>query len=130
MEMTKKTHVTVTLDCNYRVRAKIKCVKSSNGTMIVIASAHLPKMKNFTKRICNESKVFINPFLVDDLEYVNEVKGKAFCSPEDTFDEEIGIKLASERLKKRLDEMVVSRLKVLYKELEKSINSNVFDIIK
>ena len=130
MEMTKKTHVTVTLDCNYRVRAIIKCVKSANGTIIVIASAHLPKMTNFTKRICNESKVFIIPFLVDDLEYVNEVKGKAFCSPEDTFDEEIGIKLASERLKKRLDEMVASRLKVLYKELEKSINNNVFDIIK
>ena len=108
------------LDCGYRVAAKVRTIHKEDGGVITIASAKFPSLRQI---LIKQSKPHFILWYTEDLEnsYGREIRGKAFCMPEDEYDEEIGIKLAKERLKARMNEMVNNRLRKIRKDLNASL---------
>ena len=108
------------LDCGYRVAAKVRTIHKEDGGVITIASAKFPSLRQI---LIKQSKPHFILWYTGDLEnsYGREIRGKAFCMPEDEYDEEIGIKLAKERLKARMNEMVNNRLRKIRKDLNAAL---------
>lgn len=104
------------LNCGYRVAAKVRTIHKEDGGVITIASAKFPSLRHILTKQSNPHFIL---WYTEDLEnsYGREIRGKAFCMPEDEYDEEIGIKLAKERLKARMNEMVNNRLRKIHKDL-------------
>ena len=104
------------LDCGYRVAAKVRTIHKEDGGVITIASAKFPSLRQI---LIKQSKPHFILWYTEDLEnsYGREIRGKAFCMPEDEYDEELGTKLAKERLKARMNEMVNNRLRKIRKDL-------------
>lgn len=113
------------LNCGYRVAAKVRTIHKEDGGVITIASAKFP---SFRQIITKQSNPHFILWYTEDLEnsYGREIRGKAFCMPEDEYDEEIGIKLAKERLKARMNEMVNNRLRKIYKDLNAALDNIEF----
>lgn len=112
------------LNCGYRVAAKVRTIHKEDGGVITIVSAKFPSLRQIiTKQ--SKSKPHFILWYTDDLEnsYGREIRGKAFCMPEDEYDEEIGIKLAKERLKARMNEMVNNRLRKIRKDLNEALDN-------
>ena len=108
------------LDCGYRVAAKLRTISKEDGGVITIASAKFPSLRQI---LIKQSKPHFILWYTEDLEnsYGREIRGKAFCMPEDEYDEEIGIKLAKERLQARMNEMVNNRLRKIHKDLNAAL---------
>ena len=108
------------LDCGYRVAAKVRTIHKEDGGVITIASAKFPSLRHILIKQSNPHFIL---WYTEDLEnsYGREIRGKAFCMPEDEYDEEIGIKLAKERLKTRMNEMVNNRLRKIRKDLNTAL---------
>ena len=108
------------LDCGYRVAAKVRTIRKEDGGVITIASAKFPSLRQI---LIKQSKPHFILWYTEDLEnsYGREIRGKAFCMPEDEYDEEIGIKLAKERLQARMNEMVNNRLRKIRKDLNAAL---------
>ena len=108
------------LDCGYRVAAKVRTIHKEDGGVITIASAKFPSLRQI---LIKQSKPHFILWYTEDLEnsYGREIRGKAFCMPEDEYDEEIGTKLAKERLKARMNEMVNNRLRKIRKDLNAAL---------
>ena len=108
------------LDCGYRVAAKVRTIRKEDGGVITIASAKFPSLRQI---LIKQSKPHFILWYTEDLEnsYGREIRGKAFCMPEDEYDEEIGTKLAKERLKARMNEMVNNRLRKIRKDLNAAL---------
>lgn len=121
-----KKFVNFKLACGYRVNAKVKIIKAPNGGTVTIVSAHLPKFEDLLMRIMNERKILFQYEFINSLNYNNEIKGKSFCNPEDEYDEDYGINIATERLQARMNEMVTSRLGQVFDILIKAINNPLF----
>ena len=110
------------LNCGYRVAAKVRTIHKEDGGVITIASAKFPSLRQI---ITKQSNPYFILWYTEDLEnsYGREIRGKAFCMPEDEYDEEIGIKLAKERLKARMNEMVNNRLRKIHKDLNEALDN-------
>ena len=110
------------LDCGYRVAAKVRTIHKEDGGVITIASAKFPSLRHILIKQSNPHFIL---WYTEDLEnsYGREIRGKAFCMPEDEYDEEIGIKLAKERLKARMNEMVNNRLRKIRKDLNAALDN-------
>lgn len=110
------------LDCGYRVAAKVRTIHKEDGGVITIASAKFPSLRHILIKQSNPHFIL---WYTEDLEnsYGREIRGKAFCMPEDEYDEEIGIKLAKERLKARMNEMVNNRLRKIHKDLNETLDN-------
>ena len=110
------------LDCGYRVAAKVRTIHKEDGGVITIASAKFPSLRQI---LIKQNKPHFILWYTEDLEnsYGREIRGKAFCMPEDEYDEEIGIKLAKERLKARMNEMVNNRLRKIRKDLNTALDN-------
>lgn len=108
------------LDCGYRVAAKVRTIRKEDGGVITIASAKFPSLRQI---LIKQSKPHFILWYTEDLEnsYGREIRGKAFCMPEDEYDEEIGIKLAKKRLQARMNEMVNNRLRKIRKDLNAAL---------
>ena len=108
------------LDCGYRVAAKVRTIHKEDGGVITIASAKFPSLRQI---LIKQNKPHFILWYTEDLEnsYGREIRGKAFCMPEDEYDEEIGIKLAKERLQARMNEMVNNRLRKIRKDLNEAL---------
>lgn len=108
------------LDCGYRVAAKVRTIHKEDGGVITIASAKFPSLRQI---LIKQSKPHFILWYTEELEnsYGREIRGKAFCMPEDEYDEEIGIKLAKERLQARMNEMVNNRLRKIRKDLNAAL---------
>ena len=108
------------LDCGYRVAAKVRTIHKEDGGVITIASAKFPSLRHILIKQSNPHFIL---WYTEDLEnsYGREIRGKAFCMPEDEYDEEIGTKLAKERLKARMNEMVNNRLRKIRKDLNAAL---------
>ena len=108
------------LDCGYRVAAKVRTIHKEDGGVITIASAKFPSLRHILIKQSNPHFIL---WYTEDLEnsYGREIRGKAFCMPEDEYDEEIGIKLAKERLQARMNEMVNNRLRKIRKDLNAAL---------
>ena len=108
------------LDCGYRVAAKVRTIRKEDGGVITIASAKFPSLRHI---LIKQSKPHFILWYTEDLEnsYGREIRGKAFCMPEDEYDEEIGTKLAKERLQARMNEMVNNRLRKIHKDLNAAL---------
>lgn len=108
------------LDCGYRVAAKVRTIHKEDGGVITIASAKFPSLRQI---LIKQSKPHFILWYTEELEnsYGREIRGKAFCMPEDEYDEEIGIKLAKERLQARMNEMVNNRLRKIHKDLNAAL---------
>lgn len=108
------------LDCGYRVAAKVRTIRKEDGGVITIASAKFPSLRQI---LIKQSKPHFILWYTEELEnsYGREIRGKAFCMPEDEYDEEIGIKLAKERLQARMNEMVNNRLRKIRKDLNAAL---------
>lgn len=112
--------VNFTLDCGYRVSAKVRIIRTENGGVVTIVSAKFPSLHNI---LIKQSKPHFILWYTEDLEnsYGREIRGKSFCMPEDEYDEEIGTKLAKERLQARMNEMVNNRLRKIRKDLNAAL---------
>ena len=110
------------LDCGYRVAAKVRTIHKEDGGVITIASAKFPSLRQI---LIKQSKPHFILWYTEDLEnsYGREIRGKAFCMPEDEYDEEIGTKLAKERLQARMNEMVNNRLRKIRKDLNAALDN-------
>lgn len=110
------------LNCGYRVAAKVRTIHKEDGGVITIASAKFPSLRHILIKQSNPHFIL---WYTEELEnsYGREIRGKAFCMPEDEYDEEIGIKLAKERLKARMNEMVNNRLRKIHKDLNKALDN-------
>lgn len=110
------------LDCGYRVAAKVRTIHKEDGGVITIASAKFPSLRHILIKQSNPHFIL---WYTEDLEnsYGREIRGKAFCMPEDEYDEEIGIKLAKERLQARMNEMVNNRLRKIRKDLNAALDN-------
>lgn len=110
------------LDCGYRVAAKVRTIHKEDGGVITIASAKFPSLRHILIKQC---KLHFILWYTEELEnsYGREIRGKAFCMPEDEYDEEIGTKLAKERLKARMNEMVNNRLRKIRKDLNEALDN-------
>lgn len=110
------------LDCGYRVAAKVRTIHKEDGGVITIASAKFPSLRHILIKQSNPHFIL---WYTEDLEnsYGREIRGKAFCMPEDEYDEEIGTKLAKERLQARMNEMVNNRLRKIHKDLNKALDN-------
>lgn len=110
------------LNCGYRVAAKVRTIHKEDGGVITIASAKFPSLRQIITKQSNPHFIL---WYTEDLEnsYGREIRGKAFCMPEDEYDEEIGIKLAKERLKARMNEMVNNRLRKIHKDLNEALDN-------
>lgn len=108
------------LDCGYRVAAKVRTIHKEDGGVITIASAKFPSLRQI---LIKQNKPHFILWYTEDLEnsYGREIRGKAFCMPEDEYDEEIGIKLAKKRLQARMNEMVNNRLRKIRKDLNAAL---------
>ena len=108
------------LDCGYRVAAKVRTIRKEDGGVITIASAKFPSLRQI---LIKQSKPHFILWYTEDLEnsYGREIRGKAFCMPEDEYDEEIGTKLAKKRLQARMNEMVNNRLRKIRKDLNAAL---------
>lgn len=113
------------LDCGYRVAAKVRTIHKEDGGVITIASAKFPSLRQIITKQSNPRFIL---WYTEGLEnsYGREIRGKAFCMPEDEYDEEIGIKLAKERLKARMNEMVNNRLRKIRKDLNAALDNIEF----
>lgn len=113
------------LDCGYRVAAKVRTIHKEDGGVITIASAKFPSLRQIITKQSNPRFIL---WYTENLEnsYGREIRGKAFCMPEDEYDEEIGIKLAKERLKARMNEMVNNRLRKIRKDLNAALDNIEF----
>lgn len=113
------------LNCGYRVAAKVRTIHKEDGGVITIASAKFPSLRQI---LIKQSKPHFILWYTENLEnsYGREIRGKAFCMPEDEYDEEIGTKLAKERLKARMNEMVNNRLRKIYKDLNAALDNIEF----
>lgn len=113
------------LNCGYRVAAKVRTIHKEDGGVITIASAKFPSLRQI---ITKQSKPHFILWYTEDLEnsYGREIRGKAFCMPEDEYDEEIGIKLAKKRLQARMNEMVNNRLRKIHKDLNAALDDICF----
>ena len=110
------------LDCGYRVAAKVRTIRKEDGGVITIASAKFPSLRQI---LIKQSKPHFILWYTEDLEnsYGREIRGKAFCMPEDEYDEEIGTKLAKKRLQARMNEMVNNRLRKIRKDLNAALDN-------
>lgn len=110
------------LECGYRVAAKVRTIHKEDGGVITIASAKFPSLRHILIKQSNPHFIL---WYTEELEnsYGREIRGKAFCMPEDEYDEEIGTKLAKERLKARMNEMVNNRLRKIRKDLNAALNN-------
>ena len=110
------------LNCGYRVAAKVRTIHKEDGGVITIASAKFPSLRQI---LIKQSKPHFILWYTEDLEnsYGREIRGKAFCMPEDEYDEEIGIKLAKKRLQARMNEMVNNRLRKIRKDLNAALDN-------
>lgn len=110
------------LDCGYRVAAKVRTIHKEDGGVITIVSAKFPSLRQILIKQSNPHFIL---WYTEELEnsYGREIRGKAFCMPEDEYDEEIGIKLAKERLKARMNEMVNNRLRKIHKDLNEALDN-------
>lgn len=110
------------LDCGYRVAAKVRTIHKEDGGVITIASAKFPSLRHILIKQCKPHFIL---WYTEELEnsYGREIRGKAFCMPEDEYDEEIGTKLAKERLKARMNEMVNNRLRKIRKDLNEALDN-------
>lgn len=110
------------LNCGYRVAAKVRTIHKEDGGVITIASAKFPSLRHILIKQSNPRFIL---WYTENLEnsYGREIRGKAFCMPEDEYDEEIGIKLAKERLKARMNEMVNNRLRKIQKDLNAALDN-------
>ena len=108
------------LDCGYRVAAKVRTIHKEDGGVITIASAKFPSLRQI---LIKQNKPHFILWYTEDLEnsYGREIRGKAFCMPEDEYDEEIGAKLAKKRLQARMNEMVNNRLRKIRKDLNAAL---------
>lgn len=108
------------LDCGYRVAAKVRTIHKEDGGVITIASAKFPSLRQI---LIKQSKPHFILWYTEDLEnsYGREIRGKAFCMPEDEYDEELGTKLAKKRLQARMNEMVNNRLRKIRKDLNAAL---------
>ena len=108
------------LDCGYRVAAKVRTIHKEDGGVITIASAKFPSLRQI---LIKQSKPHFILWYTEELEnsYGREIRGKAFCMPEDEYDEEIGTKLAKKRLQARMNEMVNNRLRKIRKDLNAAL---------
>ena len=108
------------LDCGYRVAAKVRTIHKEDGGVITIASAKFPSLRQI---LIKQGKPHFILWYTEDLEnsYGREIRGKAFCMPEDEYDEELGTKLAKERLQARMNEMVNNRLRKIRKDLNAAV---------
>ena len=108
------------LDCGYRVAAKVRTIHKEDGGVITIASAKFPSLRQI---LIKQSKPHFILWYTEELEnsYGREIRGKAFCMPEDEYDEEIGTKLAKKRLQARMNEMVNNRLRKIHKDLNAAL---------
>lgn len=127
--MIKIKYVNFKLDCGYKIHANVRVIPAdkNKGTTVTIVSAHLPKMEDLLIQIMNENKIFFSYDFIKSLDYRHEVKGKAVCDPEDTYDETYGISLATARLQARMNEMVNKRLIKVINVLQNAINKPIFD---
>ena len=110
------------LDCGYRVAAKVRTIHKEDGGVITIASAKFP---SFHQIISKQYKPRFILWYTEGLEnsYGREIRGKAFCMPEDEYDEELGIKLAKKRLQARMNEMVNNRLRKIHNDLNEALDN-------
>lgn len=110
------------LNCGYRVAAKVRTIHKEDGGVITIASAKFPSLRHILIKQSNPRFIL---WYTENLEnsYGREIRGKAFCMPEDEYDEEIGIKLAKKRLKARMNEMVNNRLRKIQKDLNAALDN-------
>ena len=108
------------LDCGYRVAAKVRTIHKEDGGVITIASAKFPSLRQI---LIKQSKPHFILWYTEDLEnsYGREIRGKAFCMPEDEYDEELGTKHAKKRLQARMNEMVNNRLRKIRKDLNAAL---------
>ena len=108
------------LDCGYRVAAKVRTIHKEDGGVITIASAKFPSLRQI---LIKQSKPHFILWYTEELEnsYGREIRGKAFCMPEDEYDEELGTKLAKKRLQARMNEMVNNRLRKIRKDLNAAL---------
>ena len=108
------------LDCGYRVAAKVRTIHKEDGGVITIASAKFPSLRQI---LIKQNKPHFILWYTEDLEnsYGREIRGKAFCMPEDEYDEELGTKLAKKRLQARMNEMVNNRLRKIRKDLNSAL---------
>ena len=108
------------LDCGYRVAAKVRTIHKEDGGVITIASAKFPSLRHILIKQSNPHFIL---WYTEDLEnsYGREIRGKAFCMPEDEYDEELGTKLAKKRLQARMNEMVNNRLRKIRKDLNAAL---------
>ena len=111
-----------TLDCGYRVAAKVRTIHKEDGGVITIASAKFPSLRQI---LIKQNKPHFILWYTEDLEnsYGREIRGKAFCMPEDEYDEELGTKLAKKRLQARMNEMVNNRLRKIRKDLNAALDN-------
>ena len=109
------------LNCGERVAAKVRTIHKEDGGVITIAPAKFPSLRHILIKQSNPHFILV---YTEELEnsYDREIRGKAFCMPEDEYDEEIGIKLAKERLKARMNEMVNNRLRKIHKDLNAALD--------
>ena len=108
------------LDCGYRVAAKVRTIHKEDGGVITIASAKFPSLHQI---LIKQNEPHFILWYTEDLEnsYGREIRGKAFCMPEDEYDEELGTKLAKKRLQARMNEMVNNRLRKIRKDLNAAL---------
>lgn len=110
------------LNCGYRVAAKVRTIHKEDGGVITIASAKFPSLRQIITKQSNPHFIL---WYTENLEnsYGREIRGKAFCMPEDEYDKEIGIKLAKKRLQARMNEMVNNRLCKIHKDLNEALDN-------
>ena len=114
-----------TLDCGYRVAAKVRTIRKEDGGIITIVSAKFPSVFRILIDKLDTPKYFFLHWTTEELEnsYGKEIRGKAFCMPEDEYDEELGTKLAKKRLQARMNEMVNNRLRKIRKDLNAALDN-------
>lgn len=119
-----------TLDCGYRVAAKVRTVRKEDGGIITIVSAKFPSVFRILIDKLDTPKYFFLHWTTEELEnsYGKEIRGKAFCMPVDVYNEEYGIDIATKRLQFKMNVMVNNRLRKVRKELERTLNNKLFHL--
>jgi hypothetical protein len=120
--------VNFTLDCGYRVSAKVHIIHKENGGGITIVSAKFPSLRRILYTKQNTPHFILWDMRELENSYGREIRGKSFCMPEDKYDEDFGIKIAKTRLQSRMNEMVNNRLRKVRKDLEKVLADKLFHL--
>jgi len=114
-----------TLDCGYRVAAKVRTVRKADGGIITIVSAKFPSVFKILVDLDTPKYFF---WATEELEdsYGKEIK--AFGMSVDVYNEEYGIEIATKRLRFKMNVMVNNRLRKVRKELERTLNNKLFHL--